>query len=470
MAGSEENLLKEYFDGLSGQVEEISEIKLNAAIRSGMSGPRSYRISAGKRYSIGIAAVLAIVILFAFPWIGKQAEPQNAQSPLVSAQSSNAFEAYRKVASGNITVSSAIDAGLVQRISGASAQQNGYVLTVDGIAADRKGILILYSLQNNTSRKSQVNRLQLAGEGYSAVNYPNGWSPKDVQPGITLGYEVLQWGGDFRSLPDQITFELNLGEKTKTATSSGVKPLAQLSVPITLDHDKMAKTGELIHVDRTLTIAGQEVDVNEVYISTTGIYVEEEYNPQNSKQIFGLLNPRMLLGSEDQFMSLSSFRTLVVEGKKSLVFANDNNSKQPLRLQIDGIHALAKDATELIIDTEKQQIIKAPDKNLKVSVNSTAEGSTMILEYYTPLPTTRFSDSIILLLDDEFKDASGQVYSTIMSDISIPARKESSDKAALPPTLYYYALGKAKLPQPLTFTLNGYPNPLKETVSLSIRK
>jgi hypothetical protein len=24
--------------------------------------------------------------------------------------------------------------------------------------------------------------------------------------------------------------------------------------------------------------------------------------------------------------------------------------------------------------------------------------------------------------------------------------------------------------QPLTFTLNGYPNPLKETVSLSIRK
>lgn len=67
MAGSEENLLKEYFDGLSGQVEEISEIKLNAAIRSGMSGPRSYRISAGKRYSIGIAAVLAIVILFAFP-------------------------------------------------------------------------------------------------------------------------------------------------------------------------------------------------------------------------------------------------------------------------------------------------------------------------------------------------------------------------------------------------------------------
>lgn len=467
MAGSEEKLLKDYFDGMSVHVEEISEMKLNAAIYRGVSRRRD--VFARKHYAIGIAAVLAIVMLFVFPWIGERVEPRKDRSQLASSRNSSIFEAYRTSASNNITISSAIDAGLVQRISGATSQQNGFVLTVDGIAADRKGILILYSLQNNTRSKAQVNRLQLAGEGYAPVNFPFGWSLRDVQPGVTLGYEVLHWGGDFRSLPDQITFELNIGEKTQTAASTGFKPLAQLSVPITLVHDKMAKTGELIQIDRTLSIAGQDVDVNEVYISTTGIYVEEEYIPQNSKQIYGLVNPRIQLGSDDDYMSLNTSKTVVAEGKSSMVFANDNSSKQPLSLKIDGIYALAKDAKELIIDTDKQQIIKAPDSNLKVSVNSTAEGSTMILEYYSTLSKTRMSDSIVLVLDDEFTDGAGQIHTTDPTRIRIPSRKESLDPQKIP-TTGYFNLGKKKLPQPLKFTLDSYPSSLHESVTLGIRK
>lgn len=470
MAMSEEQQLKEYFDGLSVRVEEIPELKLNAAIRSGMSRPPRYRLSAGRRYLLGMAAALAIVLLFALPWIAGKEDPDTAQRPLAAVQSKIAFEAYRKAAGGNITVTSAIDAGLVQQLSGAADQQGGYVLTVDGIAADRKGMIILYSLQNNTGHMSQINRLQLAGKGYAPVNFPFEWTSADIQPGTTSGYEIFYWDRDFRSLPDTITFELNISDGAQTAsTTAGSELPAQLSVPITLNHDQMAKTGELINAGRTLTIAGQGITIGEVYISTTGIYVENSYNSKNSKEIFGLINPHLLLGRNNDYSSLEELRTLVVEGKRSIIFANNNLSKEPVQLQINGIHALDRAATELVIDTTKQEMIKAPDNNLKVSINSTAQGSTMILEYYEPPGKGKAGNPIMLMLDNEFKDGTGQVHTTSITDIQIPARTESADPAQIP-VLYYFSLGAAKLPQPLTFTLSGYPNPLKETVSLSIRK
>lgn len=475
MAGSEEKLLKDYFEGLSGQVEEVSEVRLNTAIRSGMSGPVRYRISAAKkRFAISMVVVLAAALLFTFPWIGKQTGSHNAQIPTARVQGSGGeFQEYlvtaglNTTAYDNTTVYSAIEAGWLQRVSGVTAQQNGFVLTVDGIAADRKGIIILYSLQNMTKQRARVNFLQLTGKEDKPVNnlLGSGWNAKDVPTGTTRGYEVLQWGGAYSSLPNQITFDVTLGEY-KLATI-GDKTLAKLSVPIQLDKDQMAKTGKVIHLDKTLTIAGQDIEINEVYISTTGVYLDYAYSPQNSKQIFSMLNPQFLLGSNGDLTNLALLRTQAVEGKDSMVFANDSRSSQPLKLQIGGILALDKDATELIIDTEKQKIIKAPDNNLKMSLYNTEKGSTMILEYYSASGKQILYNS--LMLDTEFRDGAGQVHSASSFDISIPQRTESADHALIP-ILDYLGLGSNKYVQPLTFTITGYPNPIKESVSLTIRK
>lgn len=473
MAGSEEKLLKDYFEGLSGQVEEVSEIKLQAAIHSGMSEPVRYRISAvKKRFAISIAVVMAAALLFTFPWIGQQVRPHSAQTPPEKVQGTGEFDEYR-VAAGinpagydNTTVFSAIEAGLIQRVSGATARQNGFVLTVDGIAADRMGIIILYSLQNNTKQRARVNFLQLTGTGDKPVNMllGSGWNAKDVPTGTTRGYEVLQWGGAFSSLPDQITFDVKLGEY-KLADLGDT--LAQLSVPILLDKEQMAETGEVQNIDHTLSVAGQDIQIDDVYLSTTGVYLDYAYAPQNTKQIFSILNPQLLMGSNGDLTNLALLRTLAVEGNNRLVFANDSRYSKPLKLQIGGMLALDKDATQLIIDTEKQEIIKAPDNHLKMSLYSTDKGSTMILEYISALAKQRLYNT--LMIDSEFTDAAGQVHSANQFDISIPQRQESAEKKLIP-LLYYLGLGSNKYPQPLTFTITGYPNPIQETLSLPIRK
>ncbi|WP_054940203.1 DUF4179 domain-containing protein [Paenibacillus ihuae] len=473
MTGNEEKLLKDYFEGLSGQVEEVSEIKLQAAIRSGMSEPVHYRISSfKKRLTISIAVVMAAALLFIFPWIGQQVRPHSAQTPPEMVQGAGEFDEYRVVAGinpaayDNTTVFSAIEAGLIQHVSGATARQNGFVLTVDGIAADRMGIIILYSLQNNTKQRARVNFLQLTGTGDKPVNnvLGSGWNAKDVPAGTTRGYEVLQWGGEFSSLPDQITFDIKLGEY-KLADFGDT--LAQLSVPILLDKEQLAKTGEVQKIDQTLTIAGQDIQINDVYLSTTGVYLDYAYDPQNTKQIFSMLNPQLLMGSKGDFTNLALLHTLEVKGSNRLVFANDSRYSQPLKLQIGGILALDKDATELIIDTEKQEIIKAPDNHLKMSLYSTEKGSTMILEYLPAPAKQRLYNS--LMISSEFTDANGQVYSASQFDISIPQRQESAEKKLIPP-VHYLGLGSKKYSQPLTFTITGYPNPIKESRTLPVRK
>lgn len=467
MAGSEERLLKEYFDGISRELEDIPQVKMNAAIRSGISGPARNRTSARKRFSVSVAVVLAAAALFAVPWIGKQPEPLEPQNLSAPSQMNEAFTPYFEKSINDTTVSTAIEAGLIERVSGVTAEQNGFVLKVDGIAADRKGIMILYSLQNNTGQKARVDNLQLEGRGYSPVNYPYGFSLniRDVPTGTTYDYEILQWAGGLGSLPDQITLELELGKNRPITEGSGEKPLAALSVPITLDKAKMAKAGEIIKVDKTLTVDGQEIRINEVYTAVTGIYLEPVYNEQNSKQIFSMIYPRFLLGSNGIFSSMSPVRTVVVEGKEILVFGNDSRSSQPLQFQLDGILALDKDALKLVIDTEKQQIIKAPDNYLTMSLYSAERGTTMILNHNTAPGKKKYYNALIL--DSEFTDSKGQIHSSAEL-YDIPPYQASADQKSIP-VLDYVGLGSNKYAQPLTFTITSYPAPINQKVSLEIR-
>ncbi|MEC0168812.1 hypothetical protein [Paenibacillus graminis] len=79
------------------------------------------------------------------------------------------------------------------------------------------------------------------------------------------------------------------------------------------------------------------------------------------------------------------------------------------------------------------------------------------------------SYDINMILDERFTDGKGGAHTINYDDFNLYSHivditQENS------PTQYYINLGSEALPQPLTFKINSYPNPIKENVSLFIRK
>lgn len=467
MARTEEELLKEYYRNLSAEAEEIAELKLNSAVRRGVTSKHKVTFSLKNRYTLATAAILAIVLMFSIPWAGGMLNKRGAVQGSAVLPTTGEFQAYRQQAGSNITVSSAIEAGLIKRISGVTAEQNGYVLTVDGIAADQKGIIILYSIKNNTKANTNWNIFSLTESRLRPVSSWRG-PGSVIAPGrTTYGYEVMEWEKDYSSLPDQVTLAMELHDYKAHTSSTADSLLAKLSVAIPLDRDQMAKAGETIPLDKKLAVDGQEFEIKEAYMAPSGIYLDYTVNPDNTQQIFSLYNPYVLVGSGGDYTNLKLLGISEEKEKTRLVFANDSGTKGSVQLNIGGVLALDKNATRLVIDTDQQKIIQGPGPNLKISTHTSAKGTTVVLEHHPEPGAKRIDDSITnsFMLDSEFTDGAGKLHDTASNDFVIPPLTESMQKA----NLYFIGLGSNKYPQPLTFTIESYPNLIKERLSIQIR-
>lgn len=466
MVRTEEELLKEYYRNLSAEAEEVAELKLSTAVRKGVTSPRKDSFSLKNRYTLTTAAILAIVLVFSVPWAGGMLNKREAIQGAAATRTAGEFDAYRQQAGNNITVSSAIEAGLIKRISGVTAEQNGYVLTVDGVAADQKGIIILYSMKNNTKANTNWNIVTLTESRLRPVSTWRG-PESAIAPGrTTYGYEVMEWEKDYRSLPDQVKLAMELRDYKAHTSSAADGLLAKLSVAIPLDRDQMAKTGETIPLDKKLAVDGQEFEIKEAYMAPSGIYLDYTVNPENSKQIFSLYYPHVLVGSGSDYTNLKLLGISGEKDKTTLVFANDSGTKESVQLNIGGVLALDKNATRLVIDTDQQNIIQGPGPNLKISTHTTAKGTTVVLAHYPEQGAKRVDDSITnsFMLNAKFTDGEGKLHDSA-SSYAIPPLTESMQKA----NLYFVGLGKSNYPQPLTFTIESYPNLIKERLSLQIR-
>lgn len=201
-------------------------------------------------------------------------------------------------------------------------------------------------------------------------------------------------------------------------------------------------------------------------MAPSGIYLDYTVNPKNSKQIFSLYNPHVLVGSGGEYTNLKLLGISEGKDKTRLVFANDSGTKESVQLNIGGVLALDKNATRLVIDTDKQKVIQGPGPNLKISTHTTAKDATLVLEYHPEQGAQKIYNSITnsLKLDTKFTDGTGKLHESATS-FAIPPLTESMQKA----NLYFVGLGSNNYPQPLTFTIESYPNLIKERLSLQIR-
>ncbi|WP_151734793.1 hypothetical protein [Paenibacillus tengchongensis] len=470
MAVNEEQLLKEYFQGISAHADGVSEAKLNAAIAEGVGKQRSRRRQPRRKWALAFTAVLAALLLLLIPQLGDRVlEPDGGQAETNAAARLGLSGAAGIYGSSQTTAASAFEAGLLKKIDGAVAEKGSYKVEIERIAADRKGMLLVFSLYNNSGHKVEVASLTLADQEGQPLIYTGSSSPNEAATGATRFYSQQLWAGEYSSLPDTVYANIVVG--AEGAASSGLAVPAsdatRLTVPLKLDKAEMAKAGQELKLDQTLTAAGQNILIKSAYFSTTGVYLNIAYDSANSKQIFSLISPQLIQGTDNVYTGYGLLQTMKLNGETMYVFPRDNTSNAPLKLRISGIVALDKSATRLIIDTDMQKIIKAPDDRLKFSAESS--GESMILDY--ELKSTELAKGYLSMqLADQFVDGTGQKHLLQTSAWSLAQFRKAATAAENPSYRYSFDLGSGDLPQPLTFTLESYPNPIKERVEVTIRE
>ncbi|QWU13451.1 hypothetical protein SAMN04487895_103116 [Paenibacillus sophorae] len=473
----EEKLARDYFHAADRQSSPVSEQKLDAAIHAGIAEGTRRGKNVRRRYAFTTAVILTVALLFIISWLGGLGGQK-----IIAVQPKNwgEFEAYRSIAENNITIKTALDAGLVIPLHISTQEKNGYKIILDGMIADRRGMLLLYTFENRSAQKATVTRFSLKGpSNFSSTSY---WSGGDRSPGITHNYVQLTLE-EGQKLSERITAEVIVIPDTPEAQlSSSNKFRTSLTTGFTVDTAEIEKSGREIDIGETMTVGGQRIHIEKAYIGPTGIYLNAVYDDQNAKRIFSVIKPTIMSGKGEKETALASYMTLDVNTPlQTMVFHNNNmDAKGPLKLTIKGIQALDKPDLKLVIDTEAQKIIKAPDDRLTLSDRSTdirfTESSSgvegkgkpgqLVLQLSTkPTPNDEMT-RVSFDLDDSFTDGEGVKHSINRNEGTY---WESSGNSEGWTDTGIYNLGSAKLPQPLTFTISSYPNPILEEKTVRIR-
>src|SRR6476646_27996 len=94
MDTNEDKQLSDYFQKLTAEADEVPEMKLELAIRKGMQRGTSSRRGLRSRYTAGLIAAVALVMLVLLPWVyQQQLKPQQTFTP----QSWGELEVFRPV-------------------------------------------------------------------------------------------------------------------------------------------------------------------------------------------------------------------------------------------------------------------------------------------------------------------------------------------------------------------------------------
>ncbi|WP_340008660.1 DUF4179 domain-containing protein [Paenibacillus sp. FSL K6-0276] len=465
MAESEEKLLNDYFKRIDVEAEEIPEVKLDAAIRKGMQLGNRKRLSFRKRYAVVALAVLAIALLIIVPWANQVINPVRAQLP---PKSWGQLEVFRPIIANNLTIKSALDAGMMKEVNISSPEVDGITWTVNGIIADRRGLAVLYTIQNNTDQKMQLAGLSLKKtpeDKYHLSGY-SGFSTSNAQevgsPGTTRMYEQIVWDKHQDEIPEELNITLSLFPDALGQVFNN-KDIKKMSVKIPLEIDYNYFQGEVVDLKESLSVAGQKINLDNVYIGPTGIYMRETFDKENTMRIFNMLSPKLVIGKGDLQEEL-----MWASGSN---FHNDNmRPDDPIKLEVEGISALDQSKMELVINTETQQILKVPNSNLTISKRmENEEQGVLVLDYFIPKEDKESLDDRGFALGDYFEDSTGSGHMMGPVKDGYSGYKEFNEGSKGTSITYFFNVGKEKLPQPLTFWFNSYPNVIKENASIRIR-
>ncbi len=242
-----------------------------------------------------------------------------------------------------------------------SQTQNGITVTLDGVIADKKGMVVFYTV--NSEEKDlpiEIERLELLTQEY--MNLPaysttfwggasNIIRETEFSSKMTIEYMEGHW-----VYKNELLFTLGLNHKGK---------VDNFKIPFTFERSKL--DSKKIVLNKEVSIEGQNMKVKEILINPIRAEVRIDVDPSNSMEIFSLNNLKLRNDLGDEWVIDNAgtlFRSLDgVEWNITLQSPYFNRTDN-LYLTFGEIAALDKDETYILIDTESEEFLKQPTNSI----------------------------------------------------------------------------------------------------------
>jgi len=366
---------------------------------------------------------------------------------------------------------------------------DGRAFAVQGVLADEMRMVVFYELRSDGADAAlKLSNPRLTDDRGADVKGMYVYF-EDDQPRREHGRSVVRgtldvWLQDGASWPDEVNLSIETAPVGSPAASGSAGdlpvPADRLSgenglpdengegggptyrVRFPIDKTKFAAEKKEYAIGRTVVADGQKIVFDRAVVTPLRIALYLDIPAGNAKQVFGAGDIRLVDEQGGQW----AYRGGWGETDHPVLYFDSNYFRRPKELYVEGswFRALDKTKLDVVVDTEKKRLIRAPDDKLKLAAVDRTEDEVKLgfrLEGIARDDRMGYT----LLLNRTFTDASGTEYE--MADV--PNGTAASFSAADPSAQSVrYVLDNKAYRQPLTFRISDYPAYIRQPYRLRI--
>ncbi|MTI47509.1 MAG: DUF4179 domain-containing protein [Firmicutes bacterium] len=373
---------------------------------------------------------------------------------------------------------------------GVSDEHEGLVFTVEDIIVDESRMIVFFSIKNKGDHKyvnltnidfldEEANDIK-ASYGYSNFINKNMNEEKELKGKIDVSL--------YEELPDTITMKVNMLEERRDPDSNPVNDLevgessreaakerreknmldSEWKVRIPINKEKFNGLKEVYSVNQKIEIGGQKIIVKQLIQHPTRIALDIEYDKDNTKEIFGFENLRIVDENEEWSTITNGITASEIDENTTRLYLQSNYFSNPSEIYImtDGIRALDKDKVHVKIDLDKHQMINPPDDNIIFErVEEYDDGSNMTLVFGLKTKYRYGFEGIIKhygVFNSSFTDIEGNEYRSPGEGTSI-SDEEYNNK------MYFEIEKGCEYKNPIILEIYDYPAIIEKDIKIKVK-
>ncbi|HEY4553466.1 MAG TPA: DUF4179 domain-containing protein [Bacillaceae bacterium] len=238
---------------------------------------------------------------------------------------------------------------------GAADAKNGLKMTVDGVIADENALIIFYSIQSDKKLyRAMIEEAELLSQDGKKLDFAtfSYGMPHESERGEKAFSGTIEY---FFSSP------FKARDFTLDAKLEGDGAMESFSIPFSIKKELQPK--KVLEINKTISIERQKIGIKEAVFYPTRVALRVKMDPANTKKLLAFEDIRLVDERGETWGKITEGTTAaLISSDEHILYFQSNYFKEPehLFLVMERIQAVDKDEAVVVVDTEKERILKQP--------------------------------------------------------------------------------------------------------------